>query len=41
MVPGGKVIAASSGFSMSMAPPHFAHFVRARGLLPSLLSSNL
>ena len=41
MAPGGRVMAASMGFSMSMAPPHFAHLVRARGRLPSLLSSNL
>ena len=41
IVPGGSVIAASSGFSISMVPPHFAHLVRARGRSPSLPSSNL
>jgi hypothetical protein len=30
-----------SGFSISIAPPHFEHFVRAFGRSPSLDSSNL
>jgi hypothetical protein len=30
-----------TGFSISIVPPHFAHFVRALGRVPSLDSSNL
>src|SRR5262245_7973958 len=38
---GGSVEAPISGFSISIAPPHFEHFVRALGRSPSLDSSNL
>ena len=38
---GGSVEAPSSGFSMSIAPPHFEHLVRAFGRSPSFDSSNL
>ena len=38
---GGSVEAPSSGFSMSIAPPHFEHLVRALGRSPSFDSSNL
>ena len=38
---GGNVEAPRSGFSMSIAPPHFEHLVRALGRSPSLDSSNL
>jgi hypothetical protein len=41
MVFGGRVDDPSSGFSMSIAPPHFEHFVRAFGRSPSFDSSNL
>ena len=34
-------MAASSGFSISIVPPHFAHRVLARGRSPSFSSSNL
>src|SRR5712691_2795274 len=40
-VPGGSVIAARSGFSISIVAPHFAHRVLALGRSPSLDSSNL
>src|SRR5437773_5814720 len=40
-VPGGRVIAARSGFSISIVAPHFAHRVLALGRSPSLDSSNL
>jgi hypothetical protein len=40
-VPGGSVKAPRAGFSMSMAPPHLAHLVRALGRVPSFVSSNL
>ena len=39
--PGGSVEVPISGFSISIAPPHFEHFVRALGRSPSLDSSNL
>jgi hypothetical protein len=38
---GGSVDEPSRGFSISMAPPHFEHLVRALGRSPSLDSSNL
>src|SRR5687767_10710068 len=41
IVPGGSVIDAIRGFSMSIEPPHFAQRVFALGRSPSLLSSNL
>ena len=40
-VPGGSVIAARSGFSISIVAPHLAHRVFAFGRSPSLDSSNL
>jgi hypothetical protein len=38
---GGSVEAPSIGFSISIAPPHFEHLVRAFGRSPSLDSANL
>jgi len=38
---GGSVMLPTCGFSISIVPPHFPHFVFARGRPPSFVSSNL